>query len=86
MTDLSYFIVEGVADGLCALLDLVKGKCSLKLFINYKSHGKEWCVQYTSKMIKSTLCKQDTAVGKSLPEDCDSAQTAMSTHIVQADH
>lgn len=48
MTDLSYFIVEGVADGLCALLDLVKGKCSLKLFINYKSHGKEWCVQYTS--------------------------------------
>lgn len=66
MTDLSYFIVEGVADGLCALLDLVKGKCSLKLFINYKSHGKEWCVQCTSSMIKSTLCKQDAAVGKPL--------------------
>jgi len=43
MTDLSYFIVRGVADGLHALLDLVKGKRSLKLFINYKFHGKELC-------------------------------------------
>lgn len=41
MTDLSEFIVGGVADGLRALLDLVKGKCSLKLFGKYRFHGKE---------------------------------------------
>lgn len=48
MTDLSYFIVGGVADGLRALLDLVKGKHSLKLFINYKFHGKECCENKSS--------------------------------------